>query len=71
MALGCVAKRKGVSSQASLLISVKCFVDDTVTSGHQARTVALNYSLVAQEQKSKERKLRINGNEWARKQLHP
>jgi hypothetical protein len=47
------------------------FVDNTVTSGHQARTVALNYSLVAQEKKSKEIKLRINGNEWARKQLHP
>jgi hypothetical protein len=31
-------------------------------------TVALNYSLVAQEKRSKERKLRINGNEWDRKQ---
>jgi hypothetical protein len=33
--------------------------------------VALNYSLVEQEKISKERKLRINGNEWARKQLLP
>jgi hypothetical protein len=32
--------------------------------------MAFNYSLVAKEQRSKERKLRINDNEWARKQLH-
>jgi hypothetical protein len=54
----------------NLLILVKCFVDDIVTSGHQPRIVALNYSLVAQEKRSKEKNLRINGNEWARKQLH-
>jgi hypothetical protein len=71
VALGGIAKRKEVSLQAILLIFMKCFVDNTVTSGHQAKTVALNYSLVAQEQKIKERKLRINGNKWARKQLHP
>jgi hypothetical protein len=33
--------------------------------------MALNYSLVAQQEREKERKLRINSNEWARKQLHP
>jgi hypothetical protein len=60
VALGCIAKTKGVSSQADLLISVKCFVDDTVTFGHQAKTMALNYSLVAQKKKSKERKIRKN-----------
>jgi hypothetical protein len=29
------------------------FVDNTVTSGHQARIVAFNYSLEAQEKKIK------------------
>jgi hypothetical protein len=47
------------------------FVDNVVTSGHQARTVALNYSLEAQNKKIKRTiKLRVKGNEWARKQLH-
>jgi hypothetical protein len=32
------------------------FVDNDVTSSHQARTVALNYSLEAQEQKTKRNK---------------
>jgi glycine cleavage system pyridoxal-binding protein P len=32
------------------------FVDNVVTSGHQAKTVALNYSLQAQEQKIKRNK---------------
>jgi hypothetical protein len=32
------------------------FVDNTVTSGHQARTMALNYFLEAQEQKIKRNK---------------
>jgi hypothetical protein len=32
------------------------FVDNTVTSGHQARTVALNYFLEAQEKKIKRNK---------------
>jgi hypothetical protein len=32
------------------------FVDNAVTSGHQARTVALNYSLEAQKQKIKRNK---------------
>ena len=71
VALGGIAKRKGVSLRANLLISVKCFVDKTVTYGHQTRIVALNYSLVAQDKEINEIKLRINGNEWARKQLHP
>jgi hypothetical protein len=37
------------------------FVDNVVTSGHQARTVALNYSLEAQEQKIKRNKAK---NKW-------
>jgi hypothetical protein len=32
------------------------FVDNTVTSGHQARTVALNYSPEAQKKKIKRNK---------------
>jgi hypothetical protein len=32
------------------------FVDNVVTSGHQARTVALNYSLEAQKKKIKRNK---------------
>jgi hypothetical protein len=43
-------------------------VDNVVTSGHQARAVALNFSL--ERKRSKEIKPRIKGNEWARKQLH-
>jgi hypothetical protein len=42
VALGCMAKRKGVSSQASLLISMKVLVGNTATSGHQARAVSLD-----------------------------
>jgi hypothetical protein len=70
VARGCIAKRKGVLSRANLLILVKCFVDDIVTSDHQPRIVALNYPLVAKEKRSKEKNLRINVNECARKQLH-
>jgi hypothetical protein len=45
------------------------FVDNTDTSGHQARTVSLDYSLEAQKKKIKKTiKLRVKGNEWARKQ---
>ena len=36
VALGCMAKRNGVSSGANLLISVKVFVGNIATSGHQA-----------------------------------
>jgi hypothetical protein len=46
------------------------FVDNIVTFGHQARTVALNFSLEAQKQKIKKIKLRVKGNELARKQYH-
>jgi hypothetical protein len=42
VALGCMAKRKGVSSRASLLISVKVLVGNIVTSGHQARAISLD-----------------------------
>jgi hypothetical protein len=38
--LGCMAKGKGVSSQASLLISVKVLVGNAVTTGHHAKAVS-------------------------------
>jgi hypothetical protein len=38
--LGCMAKGKGVSSRANLLISVKVLVGNTVTTGHHARAVS-------------------------------
>jgi hypothetical protein len=44
------------------------FVDNVVTSGHQSKTVAFKFSL--ERKISKEIKLRINENEWDRKQLH-
>jgi hypothetical protein len=40
---------------------LELFVDNTVTSGHQGRTVALNYSLVAQEKNIKRKKAK---NKW-------
>jgi hypothetical protein len=61
MDLGGISKRKGVSLRANLLISVNYFVDETVTSGHQARTMDLNYSLVAQEKNIKIKKAK---NKW-------
>jgi hypothetical protein len=42
VAFGCMAKRKGVSSRANLLISVKVLVGNIATSGHQARAVSLD-----------------------------
>ena len=42
VALGFMAKRKGVSSRANLLISVKILVGNTVTTGHHARAVSPN-----------------------------
>jgi hypothetical protein len=50
--IGCMAKRKGASSQANLLISVKMLVANTATIGHQARAVSLDYLL---ERKKKKR----------------
>jgi hypothetical protein len=37
---GCMAKGKGVSSRASLIISVKVLVGNTVSSGHHAKAVS-------------------------------
>ena len=38
--LRCMAKRKGVSSRAILLISMKVLVGNTATTGHHARAVS-------------------------------
>ena len=38
--LGCMAKGKGVSSRANLLISVKVLVGNAVTTGHHTRAVS-------------------------------
>jgi hypothetical protein len=50
VALGCMAKRKGVSSRVNLLISVKVLVGNIVTSGHQAREMSLDYLLERKKQ---------------------
>jgi hypothetical protein len=40
MTLGCMAKGKGVSSRAILIISMKILVGNTVSSGHHAKVVS-------------------------------
>jgi hypothetical protein len=71
MALGGIAKRKGVSSRVSLLISVKCLwitLSPLVIKPEQwPSTIPLKHK----RKSFKEIKLRIKGNEWARKKLHP
>jgi hypothetical protein len=37
---GCMAKGKGVSSRANLLISVEILVGNAISSGHQAKAVS-------------------------------
>jgi hypothetical protein len=67
VALGGIAKRKGVSSRASLLISVKCLwimLSPLVTKPRQCpSTLPLKHK----RKRSKAMKLRIKGIEWARK----
>jgi hypothetical protein len=52
---GCMAKGKGVSSRANLLISTKILVGNAVSSGHQAKVVSSSSDLVV---KSNKRKIR-------------
>jgi hypothetical protein len=40
MTFGCMAKGKGVSSRASLVIFVKVLVGNIVSSGHHAKAVS-------------------------------
>ena len=54
VALGCMAKRKGVSSQANLLIYVKVLVGNIATTGHHVRVVSPDYLLEEKEIKNKE-----------------
>jgi hypothetical protein len=57
VALGGIAKRKGVSSRANLLNFVKVFVGNIATTGHHAREVSPNWLL---ERKSN-KEIRIKG----------
>jgi preprotein translocase subunit SecY len=45
MTFGCMAKGKGVSSGASLIIFAKILVGNTVSSGHQAKAVSSGQTL--------------------------
>jgi hypothetical protein len=55
---GCIAKGKGVSSRASLLISVKILVGNAVSSGHQAKAVSSSSRLVVKMQIKKDKAIR-------------
>jgi hypothetical protein len=50
--LGCMAKGKGVSSQANLIISAKIPVGNTVSSGHHAKAVSSGQTFKQKERKS-------------------
>jgi hypothetical protein len=53
MTFGCMAKGKGVSSRANLLISVKVLVGNTVSSGHHAKAVSSGQPLNKKKKKKK------------------
>jgi hypothetical protein len=50
---GCMAKGKGVSSRANLLISVKVLVGNVVSSGHHVKAVSSGYPLNKKKKKKK------------------
>jgi hypothetical protein len=52
MTLGWMAKGKGLSSRASLIISAKILVGNTVNSGHHAKAVSSGQTLKQKERKS-------------------
>jgi hypothetical protein len=52
MTFGCMAKGKGVSSRASLIISVKIPVSNTVSFGHHAKAVSSGQTLKKKGRKS-------------------
>jgi hypothetical protein len=70
VSLGGIAKRKGVSSRANLLISLKCLwmtMSPLVTKPRQCPS-----TLSFEEQKEKDQKiikLRVKGSKWARKKM--
>jgi hypothetical protein len=51
MTLGCMAKGKGVSSRASLIISAKILVGNTVRSGNHTKAVSSGQILKQKERK--------------------
>jgi hypothetical protein len=55
---GCMAKGKGVSSRANLLISAKILVGNAVSSGHQAKAVSSSSRLVVKMQIKKDKAIR-------------
>jgi hypothetical protein len=57
-----MAKGKGVSSRASLLISAKILVGNAVSSGHQAKAVSSSSRLVVKCNKRKIRKKGLGKN---------
>ena len=59
MTFGCMAKGKGVSSRASLLISAKILVGNAVSSGHQAKAVSSSSRLVVKMQIKKDKAIRV------------
>ena len=60
--LGCMAKGKGVSSQANLFISVKVLVGNAVIYGHHAKVVSPDYLLNKKNNKNERKKrIRIKG----------
>jgi hypothetical protein len=54
--LGCMAKGKGVSSRAILIVSAKICVDNTVSSSHHAKAVSSGQTLKEKERKSNKEK---------------
>jgi hypothetical protein len=52
MTFGCMAKGKGVSSRASLIISAKILVGNTVNFGHHTKAVSSGQTLKQKERKS-------------------
>ena len=55
---GCMAKGKGVSSRANLLISAKILVGNAVSSGHQAKEVSSSSRPVVKMQIKKDKEIR-------------
>jgi hypothetical protein len=53
MTLGCMAKGKGISSRASLIISAKVLVGNTVSSGHHAKAMPSGQTLKQKKGKEK------------------
>jgi hypothetical protein len=59
MTLGCMAKGKGVSSQANLIISAEILVGNTISSGHHAKAVSSGQTLKQKRKKKVINKERI------------